>query len=172
MKVQDSVRTQLDFWHGTMEQMIGECAGDILHRDIAGSTVNSIAATYAHAVIAEDVIGHVFLQGAQPLYQAGGWEAKAGVAFPGVPPAMTEEWAAAVKMNLPSFQEYAKAVYATTDAYLAKVADEELDRKTQGPFGETTIGWMVSMLLATHPVGHAGEVAALKGVHGLKGLPF
>ena len=171
MKVQDTVRTQLDFWHGTMEQMLSE-TGDILHKSIDGSTTHSIAATYAHAVIAEDVIANTFLQGKAPLYQAGGWEAKLGIAFPGIPPALTPEWASSVKMDLPKFQEYAKAVYAATDAYLAAVADSELDRTTQGPFGETTIGWMVSALLATHPVGHAGEGAALKGVHGLQGLPF
>ena len=94
------------------------------------------------------------------------------MAFPGVPPEMTPEWAASVKMSLPVFQEYAKTVYAATDAYLATVADAELDRKTQTPFGEQTIGWIVSMLLTTHVPGHAGEIAALKGVHGLKGLPF
>ncbi len=172
MKVQETIRTQLDFWHGTVEQMITECTGDILHKDIAGSTVNSIASTYAHAVIAEDVISQTFLQGKPSLYQNAGWESKAGIAFPGVPPAMTTEWASSVKMSLPAFQDYAKAVYAATDAYLAGVSDAELDRTTQGPFGETTIGWMISALLATHPVGHAGEIAALKGVHGLKGLPF
>lgn len=171
MKVQDSLRTQLDFWHGTIEQMMADCGG-VLHKEIPGSTANSIAATYAHGVIAEDVIANVFLQGGQPLYHAGGWEAKTGVAFPGVPPAMTPEWSAAIKMDLPAFQQYAKAVYAATDAYLAALPDADLDKTTQGPFGETTIGWMVSMLLATHPVGHAGEIAALKGVHGLKGLPF
>jgi|CXWL01.1.fsa_nt_gi hypothetical protein len=172
MKVQEAIRTQLDFWHGTVEQMMSECSSDILHKVPTGSTADSIAGIYAHAVIAEDVIAHAFLQGKAPLYQEGGWESRLGIAFPGVPPSMTPQWAASVKMNVPVFQEYSKVVYAATDAYLAAVADAELDRKTQGPFGETTIGWMVSALLATHPVGHAGELAALKGVHGEKGLPF
>ena len=172
MKVQEAIRTQLDFWHGTVEQMMSECPGDIIHKEVPGSTANSIAVIYAHAVITEDVITHAFLQGKPPLYQEGGWESRLGIAFPGVPPVLTPEWAASVKMDVPAFQEYAKVVYATADAYMAAVSDAELDRKTEGPFGETTIGWMVSALLATHAVGHAGEIAALKGVHGQKGLPF
>lgn len=152
--------------------MVKECTGDVIHKNLAGSTANTIAAIYAHGVIAEDVIGTAFLQGKAPMYQEEGWESRLGIAFPGVPPQMTPEWAASVKMEIPAFQEYAKAVYGATDAYLAAVSDAELDRKTQGPFGETTIGWMVSALLATHPIGHAGEIAALKGVQGEKGLPF
>jgi hypothetical protein len=172
VKTQETVKTQLDFWHGTMEQMIDECDDSVMHRGIDGSTCNSIAATYAHAVIAEDVIAHTFLQGQQPLYQTDDWEAKTGVKFPGVPPMMTADWSSGLKMNIPQFRDYAKAVYAATDAYLGSVPDAELARKTQGPFGETTVGWIVSMLLATHAPGHAGEIAAMKGVHGLKGLPF
>jgi uncharacterized damage-inducible protein DinB len=171
VKVQDSIRTQLDFWHNTFDQMVADC-GDALHAAVPGSKTNSIAATYAHAVISEDVILRVFLQSGKALSQADEWQEEIGVAFPGVPPMMTPEWAAALNLDLSTFQPYAKAVYAAPDAYLANLQDDELERKTQGPFGETTVGWMISMLLATHPTGHAGEVAALKGVHGQKGLPF
>ena len=148
-----------------------ECGDGALHKSLSAQT-NTIAATYAHAVIAEDIIVHAMLQGGAPLYQSGGWEAKTGVAFPGVPPALTPEWANAVTLNLATFQEYAKAVYGATDAYLASLSDADTERKTQGPMGETTVGWMVAVLLATHYPGHAGEIAALKGVQGMKGLPF
>jgi hypothetical protein len=75
-------------------------------------------------------------------------------------------------MDLPKFQEFAKAVYANTDAYLATLSDADLERKIQGPAGETTLGWFLTTILATHFPGHAGEIAALKGVQGMKGLPF
>ena len=42
----------------------------------------------------------------------------------------------------------------------------------QGPVGESTVGCMIVNILATHFPQHIGEIAALKGVHGLKGLPF
>jgi hypothetical protein len=84
----------------------------------------------------------------------------------------TEEWAAGVKMDYASFQQYANAVFAQTDAYLGALPDSEMERKIQGPAGETTIGWMIVNILATHFPQHLGEIAALKGVHGKKGLPF
>ena len=62
--------------------------------------------------------------------------------------------------------------YAATDAYLAGLPDADLERKVQGPAGDTTVGWMIAVVLGTHFPQHVGEIAALKGVHGLKGLPF
>jgi hypothetical protein len=172
MNLQEGVRQQLGFWHGTLDSMMAECGGDVLHKAVPGSTTSNIAVIYAHTVIAEDAIVHGMLQGTSPLFESGGWAAKTGVPSPGVPPMQTPEWAAGVKMNLGVFQEYAKAVYTATDAYVGGLSDAELDRKVQGPIGETTVGWMVAALMATHFPQHAGEIAALKGVHGMKGLPF
>jgi hypothetical protein len=95
------------------------------------------------------------------------------VASPGMPPAITPEWASALTMDLPRFQEYAEAVFAATDAYLADLPDAGLDRKIQGATGgEYTLGWGIAILLGQHGAQHSGEIAALKGVQGLKGLPF
>lgn len=172
MNVQQAIREQLEFWRGTLDQMVSECSEEVLHRTIPNSTTNTIAATYAHAIISEDVVVHTMLQGKALLYQSGGWEAKTGAAFPGVHPSMSLEWGRALKPSLAPFQEYAKAAYAATDAYLAGLPDAELERKIQGPAGETTVGYMVAVFLGTHGAQHAGEIAALRGVHGLKGLPF
>jgi hypothetical protein len=150
--------------------MLADC-GDRLNKTLPGSTLGSIASIYAHAVFAEDGIVNGMFQGKPLIYQSDGWEAKTGVKHPGGP-MQSSDWASGVQMDLPKFQEYAKAVYANTDAYLANLADSELDRKVQGPIGETTIGWFLATILATHFPGHAGEIAALKGVQGMKGLPF
>ena len=87
---------------------------------------------------------------------------------------LTEEWSrAAKKMNLAAFREYAKAVYAATDAYVASLAEAELDRKLDTGFiGEQTVAFVLSNVLAWHAAEHNGEIAALKGAFGLKGLPF
>lgn len=172
MKVQDAVQQQLGFWHGILEGMLTECSSEVLHKSLPDWKANTIAATYTHTVFAEDGIVNGMLQGKTPIYQAEGWQAKTGVAFPGVPPAITPEWSGALKLDLETFKPYAQAVYAATDAYLAGLPDADLDKKMQGPIGETTIGWMITVLLATHYPGHAGEIGSLKGVHGLRGLPF
>lgn len=169
MNAQETVRQQLGFWHGTLDSMLADC-GDKLNTRLPG-TIDSIAAIYAHMVFAEDGIVNGMFQGKPLIYMAEGWEAKTGVKHPGGPMQNTD-WASQVKMDLPQFKEYAKAVYASTDAYLANLPDAELDRKIQGPIGETTVGWFLTTILATHFPGHAGEIAALKGVQGMKGLPF
>jgi hypothetical protein len=172
MNLQDTVRQQLGFWHGTLEQIMSDCDDAMLHKTLPSSNIGSAASIYAHAVISEDAIVHGMLQGKQPLFIEQGWEAKTGVANAGMPPMQTPEWAAKVRMNLPQFQEYAQLVYAATDAYIAALPDAELDRKMQMPFGESNVAFIVATLLGTHLPGHAGEIAALKGVSGLKGLPF
>ena len=76
-------------------------------------------------------------------------------------------------MDLPSFREYAKAVYAATDAYVAGLPDAALARKIDTGFiGEQTVAFILSNIVAWHVAEHGGEIAALKGVQGLKGLPF
>lgn len=169
MDAQTAVRQQLTFWHATLDSMVAECSPEVLNKSVGGTTT-SIGSIYAHVVLAEDVITHVSLQGKEPLYQAQGWESKVGIPFPGVPPAMTPAWAASVKMDLPPFQEYAKSVYKAVDAYMGSVGGEDFDKRV----GESqyTVGFYIVNILGTHAPQHAGEVAALKGVLGLKGLPF
>jgi hypothetical protein len=111
------------------------------------------------------------LLGKPLMYKTDGWEAKTGAAFPGDNLALAD-WAKSFKMDYPKFKEYADAVFANTDSYLANVAAADLDAKTQTLIGEQSKSWVVANLLGTHLPQHAGEIAALKGVHGLKGLPF
>ena len=61
MNFQQAMREQLNFWHGTLDGMLAECAADVLHKPIPGSTTNTIAVTYAHAVLSEDFIVHAML---------------------------------------------------------------------------------------------------------------
>jgi hypothetical protein len=170
MNAQEAVRQQLGFWHGIGGSVLGDC-GDSLNKRLDNAKVGSISSIYAHMVFGEDGIVNGMIQGKPTLYQEGGWEAKTGVKQP-QGPMQNEEWAAAVNMDLATFQDYAKAVFAQTDAFLANLGDADLERKIQGPAGETTVGWFVVNILATHFPQHLGEIAALKGVHGLKGLPF
>lgn len=166
------LRQQLTGYHDILEQTIGDCQQATLDTNLPGATITSIGSIYAHLVFAEDGILHGMLQGRPPLYQAQNWAARTGLAMP----AMGEfkpEWARGVKLNLPVFREYAKAVYAATDAYIAGLSDADLERKVQTGFvGEQTVAFVMSSILAWHAAQHTGEIAALKGVQGLKGLPF
>ena len=172
MNVQSAVREQMGFWHSMLEPIIADCTQEVMHKNLPGATITSIASIYAHLVFVEDVIVHGMLQGKPPVYQAQGWGPKLGVEMPGPPPEISPEWAQAVKLDLPSFQEYANVVFAATDSYLAGLSDAELERKVNTPAGEQTVAWVLAVILGTHLPQHVGEIAALKGVQGLKGLPF
>jgi hypothetical protein len=172
MNVQNAVAQQLGFWHGIMGGVIGECGPEALNKQVQGATITSIASVYAHAVMAEDGIVNGMLQGKPMMFATDGWEAKTGVKLPGESAAVNVDWAHSMKMDFPKFQEYAKAVFANTDAYLKGLPDADLQKKVQTPIGEQTVEWGIVTLLGTHFPQHAGEIAALKGVQGLKGLPF
>ncbi|HEY8172385.1 MAG TPA: DinB family protein [Dehalococcoidia bacterium] len=56
--------------------------------------------------------------------------------------------------------------------YVATLNDADLDREIETQFfGKQTIAFLLQ-LGAMHAVGHAGDIAAVKGMQGLKGLPF
>ena len=171
MNTQQTVKSQLGLWQGALGAMMEECDEAALHKTLPQATVSSIASIYAHAIFSEDFITQGMLKGQPPIYKTDGWEAKTGVAMAQTPE-MNPEWAATVKMDLPTFREYAKAVHSATNAYLDSVAEGDLQAKVRTPAGEQTKEWIVANLLGTHLPQHAGEIAALKGVLGLKGLPF
>jgi hypothetical protein len=172
MTPQALLRQQLSGYHHILEQTIGDCGQEALDRNVPGATITSIGSVYAHVVFSEDLIVHGMLQGKPPVYRNQDWAARTSVAMP-APGELNPEWARAVRMNLPAFREYAQAVYAATDAYIAGLSDADLERKVQTGFiGEQTIAFVVSNVLGWHAAEHTGEIAALKGVQGLKGLPF
>jgi len=172
VNVQSAVRQQLGFWHGTLDQMLADCGQEVLNKSLPEATITSIGSIYAHIVFSEDFIVHGMLQGKPPVYQAQAWGPRLRVQMPGPPPFLSPEWGRAAKVDLDSFQGYAKEVYGASDAYLAGLSDADLGRKVNTPAGDQTVGWAVATILGTHAPQHIGEIAALKGVQGLKGLPF
>jgi uncharacterized damage-inducible protein DinB len=68
-------------------------------------------------------------------------------------------------------REYAEAVRNATDEYLARLTDDELDRQVSFFGSESPVAGVLVRFVA-HTAGHAGEIAAVKGMQGLHGLPF
>lgn len=169
-----SLREGFGFTHmvveGTMEGVTDEQA----HWQPSG-LAHSISSTYAHLVLGEDNVVHGMIQGTAPL-SATTWDGKTGISE--MPPARSEaegnwdKWATSVRIDIAALREYAKAVYAATDAYLSSLTPEDLDRQIQA-FGpdKQSINWML-MLVASHASNHIGEISAIKGIQGLRGYPF
>jgi uncharacterized damage-inducible protein DinB len=172
MNAQSILQAQMQQAHQTLEAVIGDCSQETLHNE-PGGTVGSIASIYAHTVFDEDMVVNGMIQGKPPVLQSGGWGAKINVPHPGSP-MQTPEWAKSVQItDLATFQQYAQAVYGSTDAFLASATDAEMERVLDTGFmGKQTVAFVLAGVAAWHVMSHQGEISALKGAQGQKGLPF
>ena len=84
------------------------------------------------------------------------------------------EWGTRLRINGGELHEYAEAVFASTDEYLAGLTDSDLEQKleTKTAVGERTVFDMLNGAVLFNIAWHTGEIAALKGQKGLKGYPF
>lgn len=152
------------------QRMMDGVIADVTAEQLAwmpNATTNSISATYAHAVGAEDRFIHALFQGKLTLWEADGWGAKLGM------DTLPRQWdqLKAVQLPWPAFREYEKVVFADAKAYVGTLTAEELDRPVQFMGREMKLGQVLAIMIS-HTTGHAGEIAALKGVQGVKGLPY
>jgi hypothetical protein len=133
-------------------------------------SIHPVKSALLHAIAGEDVFLQSILQGKLPLSATGGWPETIGLALP---PGGGQGWelANATVLALAPVLAYGAAVRAATTDYLAHLSDEELDRPVDIFGSESTVAAALARL-ATHIAGHAGEVAAVKGMQGLLGLPF
>lgn len=137
---------------------------------VPSGTVNSIGAALLHVVAAEDSFIQKMIQARPMLWETGEWAAKIGVP---IPPGMGKGWDELKKqsLTLPPLLAYQEAVRAATDAYLADLTPVELDRQINMMGGQRPVADALSILVV-HIAYHSGEIAAVKGMQGLKGLPF
>ncbi|MBM2826357.1 MAG: DinB family protein [Dehalococcoidia bacterium] len=155
---------------GTMEGL----TSDQLHWQPSG-TAHSVAAGYAHLVLSEDFLINTMVQGKPPL-AATSHAGKTGLSEmpPQDPGADWLGWAKKVKMDYSAFRQYAQAVNANTEAYLSGLKPEGLDRQIDFSamgLGSQSVNWVLQTTIIGHITGHCGEIAATKGIQGLKGYP-
>jgi len=143
---------------------------------------NPIGATLAHLAHGEDAFV-ALLAGREPLF-ASEWRGRSGVRE--LPPAGAPgnflpllpgwfDWGRRVVVDLPALREYAAAVQAASDAYLASLSDDDLARPielTGTPFGSQPLEWLIGAGLIGHAWAHWGEICCLKGLQGGRGYPI
>ena len=72
-------------------------------------------------------------------------------------------------------RQYAQAVYANSDQYLANLKPEELDRTVDMSnlgMGHPSLAWFLNTLVIIHAANMCGEISCLKGLQGARGYPF
>jgi hypothetical protein len=158
--------------HDVLEATMADVSAEMAHWQPQGEA-HPIGGNYAHVVLGEDSILNGMARGAAPL-MATAWAGKVGLSE--MPPRGQpwQAWSQQVQIDLTALRAYAQAVYASTDEYLASLADSDLDRAVDLSalgFGQETLGWLLGIMLA-NVQWHTGEIACVKGLQGKKGYPF
>ena len=173
MNVQTLLAQQFGGARGILQQTMADVRPEDLHRAVPGATLGSIGHIYAHVVHGEDALLHGMILGQPPLWVTGGFAERTGLApnQPGQPdPTLYDRMA---QLDPAVLQAYADATFAATDAYLAQAGEAEMDRIVETGFmGPMPVAAILANVLVWHIIEHTGEIAALKGVFGQKGLPF
>jgi hypothetical protein len=131
---------------------------------------NPIRASLVHLLTSEDRVIHVVLQGKPMVWESGDWGEQIGLAaHPGYGPGWDD--AKSTTLRLAPLLDYAAAVGAAADEYIARLTPEELERTVPYLGDERPVRDVLAMMVV-HASAHAGEIAALKGIQGVKGLPF
>jgi hypothetical protein len=148
---------------GTMKDMTPE-----LFNWAPSGTANTISATFVHLLNVEDHLIQEVIQSKPKVWETGVWSKKTGIQKP---PSIGEDWSGFKhqQVAIQPLQDYKAAVWAATDAYLTTLTLEELDRMVKFAGGERTVADIL-ILCASQSHSHMGEIAALKGIQGAKGL--
>ena len=130
-----------------------------------GGTANSAAASHVHAVSSIDFFINNIARGEALLWTD---FAKAH----GMPDSPLAIWTYDGIVPADAMREYAGKVQASAIEYVGTLKDADLDREIETQFfGRKPVAFLVQ-LAGFHAVGHGGDIAAVKGLQGLKGLPF
>lgn len=133
-------------------------------------TINPISAIVIHVLAGEDYFIQTVLQGKSRCWEVQEWGRKIGIQ---TPPEFGRSWDEfkTVKILVAPVLAYEQVIRVATDAYLADLTAEELDRQVDFAGNVLPVA-EVLMRLVVHSASHAGEIAAVKGMQGVKGLPF
>lgn len=164
------LKSAYGFQHMFINMIIGDITQEVADRKVPGANILSVGAIIAHMAAAEDVMVHAIVRGQATVLSGGGHAAATGIT-PGGRPELNAAFGAK-SYPVDALRGYANAVFQATEAFLAGATDADLAKEVEGPMGKSPASQFLGGLVMGHLVAHAGEVAALKGVFGLKGLPF
>ena len=164
MNAKDYARSQVE---GALD-FLATCAKDMdeaQYNHKPAGNCNAAAKLHAHALSGADFFVTVVLAG-----QPSKWPEFASQT--GLPENAMEIWGSDATVKPSVIEAYAEAIKGPILEYIDTLSDEDLDREIDTRFaGKQTIAWVLQ-LVGSHTVGHAGEISAVKGTQGLKGLPF
>jgi uncharacterized damage-inducible protein DinB len=167
MEIQEYIKLQIAGARNQCDSVLNAITNEQFNWTPPG-TANPISATFVHMLASEDRSVQVTLQGKARLWETEGWVDKLGMKDP---PGHGENWEEARSKNwtLLSLLGYEQSVRAATDAYLNNLTPQELDRVVIVRGNERSVA-DVLVRLVVHQILHTGEIDAVKGMMGMKGL--
>jgi hypothetical protein len=167
MDVKQYIRMQIAAAWRTSDEAISGLTDELVNWAPPG-VANPISATLAHIIGGEDRFVQTVLQGKPRIWDTQSWGEKIGVDVLPSPGAGWDDYRGK-KASIDAFKAYQQVVRAATSAYLESLSAEELERRVSFADREASVADML-VFLVIHITEHSGEVAALKGVQGIKGL--
>ncbi len=163
----DSIKETLGMTRQYLDAAIQETDAKTLGTRLPGATIGPIGEIYGHTVSGEDWAFNELIQGKEQILKTGSWAAKLGIEEGKDP-----DWVEVAQTHMAELQAYGKAVIEATDAFLDSLTDADLDRPIDFFGRNESMAWVIADTVLVHMSFHAGEIASLKGVMGLKGLPW
>jgi DinB family protein len=168
---QDALVVRFTESSSVLDFTVADLTQEQLHSIADGATLGSPASIYFHVLWVEDLVVNQMLRGVDTVYDGQGWLEKLPTAQPHRGPS-TFEWARSIQIDdLSVANAYAATVRANTIDYIQGLSDEDLEREVvffDGPTKQVNVLFWLTWNIANH----TGEIAALRGLSGLKGLPF
>lgn len=164
------LRDQFEQSKSVLEGTLEGVTDEVAHHD-PGGKVGTIAANLAHIITGMDAFLLAKSAGNPPM-MATSFADKHGMSE--LPPqdGDSSQWYKTVRVDLDAMRSYGKAVFQAVDDHLASLTDEDLEQEIDmGNFGQQKHSWLFTIMLLNNSW-HTGEIAAIKGMQGLKGYPF
>jgi hypothetical protein len=132
-------------------------------------TVSPIGVIWLHMINGEDNFVST-ITGEESLWKSDGWDERFGLVKA---PNMGGDWSGfqETNLNVDTLRAYTEAVRDRTQTCLDNTTKDTLD-ETVKFYSDNDPKGNVWVLLVTHTLIHCGEIAALIGVQGGKGLPI
>jgi hypothetical protein len=172
METRDLLRRSLVSMHSLLDKAVEGMTADQLNFRPQEGGVTAFFSLW-HYVRTEDNIVNWVVQRKPTVWLEGGYDVAMGLHRTSQGTGMTDEEASAVRIaDVSKWDEYQRATWAATDAYLAAMSPEEFEtvRVTIKPVGEMSLWDGLFGMCLSHGYRHVGEIEYNRGVQGLGGL--
>jgi hypothetical protein len=165
-------KTYLTYQFASLRYLVDAALSGLTHEQltwIPPGTANPIGLTALHMLATEDKYLSL-LRGKEQLWHTQNWSGTFNLAEP---PGFGLDWTVSrqATLTVETILAYQVVLRVEMDFYLDALAPEALEFPVKFQTDHDRVVDVLT-LLVSHALIHAGEIAALKGVYGVKGLPF